>query len=260
MISPRVSAALHRGFMACCVVGRRLPAIAVGRGAQDAGDRRGRARFLAAGRRRQDVHARRFRRRQHPGHHLHVQPLPDGPGVRGADQAAGRRLQGPRRGGGGRFAERRGGGAARRARLHRPGRLARRHEDPRPRPRVQFPVSLRRRDAGDVATPTARSPRRTCSSSTATASCASAAGSTTTRTRPRPRRTTRATRSTRCWPASRCRSKRRAPSAARSNGPTRRRRRPAALAKWDKETGRAENDRRGRPRRAGGEQDATSSA
>ena len=48
--------------------------------------------FRLAGRRWQDLHPEGLRRRQGPGRGLHLQPLPDRPGLRGADRPAARRL------------------------------------------------------------------------------------------------------------------------------------------------------------------------
>ena len=69
---------------------------------------------------------------------LHLQPLPDRPGLRGPDRPAARRYQrqgGRRRGD---LAQRPGRRPPRRAGLHRPRRLVRRHEDPRQGPPVRL--------------------------------------------------------------------------------------------------------------------------
>ena len=77
-----------------------------------------------------------------------------------------RRLQGQGRRRRGDLAQRPGRRPARRARLHRPGRLVRGHEDPGQGSQVPLSLPLRRRDPGDRPRPTASSPRRTSSSST----------------------------------------------------------------------------------------------
>ena len=112
-------------------------------------------------------------------------------------------------------AEQRQGAAARRDGLHRPGRLARRHEGARRAPAVQLPVPLRRRDAGDRRGSTGRPPRRTSSCSTSSGACATRAASTATRARRTRKCPTRETPSTPCSRAARSPSRRRRPSAAR---------------------------------------------
>ncbi len=84
-----------------------------------------------------------------PGRDLHLQPLPDRPGLRRTDRPARGRLsrQGGRRRGD--LAQRSRRRPARRAGLYRSRRLVRGHEDPRQGSRLRLSVSLRRRDAGD---------------------------------------------------------------------------------------------------------------
>ena len=118
-------------------------------GTENPGGRGHRPGLPPAGGRRQDVQPRGLRRREGPGRALHLQPLPDRPGVRGSGRPPPRRLS--RQGGRPRrhLAERPGGGPARRARLQRPRRLVRGDEDPREGQGIHLSLPLRRRDPGD---------------------------------------------------------------------------------------------------------------
>ena len=102
----------------------------------------------------------------HPRGGLHLQPLPDGPGLRGAHPEAPRRLREEGRRRRRHLPQRPQGGASRRARLHRPRRLPRGHEDPRQGAEVHLPLPLRRRDPGRDPEVRARWRRPTSSCST----------------------------------------------------------------------------------------------
>ena len=98
--------------------------------------------FQLAGRRRQDLHPRGFRPEQGLVHRLHLQSLSDGPGLRRTHRPACIRLSRQGRRGRGDLAQQPQGRPARRARIHRPGRFVRRHENPSERSQLSLiPIS-----------------------------------------------------------------------------------------------------------------------
>ena len=107
--------------------------------------------------------------------------------------------------------------------LYRCGGFARRHENPRGIPALQFSLPLRRRDPESFHRIRAHAPRRIFSFLTPTASSATKAAWTTTCASHWSPNMTPATRLMRCWPASRWRSRRLPPWGAPPSGFTRKR-------------------------------------